>query len=125
MVIDATTQLDLGGRMVELMPTPGHSAGSISLWDETTRAAITADAVLGDGLHFADGRPAFPPTYRNLRPYHATVATLQELRPEWLLTAHEPVMDAAASGAFRKLSRSFTDRFDSFQNFYIFRIILV
>jgi len=108
-VIDGRTELELGGRIVTVLPTPGHSEGSISIWDETTRAALTSDAVLGDSLHFSDGRPAFPPTYRNPTPYRATITSLEALQPGLLLTAHEPVMEAQEARAFLALSRSFAD----------------
>jgi glyoxylase-like metal-dependent hydrolase (beta-lactamase superfamily II) len=105
--IEAATWLDLGGRRVQVLPTPGHSAGSVSIWDPTARAVLSSDAVLGESLHFADGRPAFPPTYRNPTPYLVTIAAIEALRPDWLLTAHEPVMRGAESAAFLARSRDF------------------
>jgi glyoxylase-like metal-dependent hydrolase (beta-lactamase superfamily II) len=87
--------------------------GSISVWDVSTSAAMTSDAVLGSTLHLADGRPAFPPTYRLPGPYRATIADLERRAPTWLLTAHEPVMDAAAGLAFLRESREFTDRLEA------------
>ncbi|MEX1295493.1 MAG: MBL fold metallo-hydrolase [Candidatus Limnocylindrales bacterium] len=110
--IDAPTELDLGGRRVHLLPTPGHSDGSISVWDPTTRAALTSDAVLGDSLHFADGRPAFPPTYRRPGPYLRSIERIEALAPEWLLTAHEPVLRAADGRAFLRRSRDFATTLD-------------
>jgi glyoxylase-like metal-dependent hydrolase (beta-lactamase superfamily II) len=109
MAIDAPIELDLGDRSVDVLVTPGHSDGSISLWDRASRAALVSDAVLGDSLHFADGRAAFPPTYRRPAPYLASIAHLETLRPELLLTAHEPIMDAAAGARFLALSRSFAE----------------
>ena len=113
LTITGTVTLDLGNRRVEVFATPGHSPGSISVWDGETRSAITSDAVLGSTLHFADGRPAFPPTYRLPGPYRATIAELERRDPVWLLTAHEPVMDAAAGRAFLHESRAFTDRLEA------------
>lgn len=101
--------VDLGGRRVELFPTPGHSPGSLSVWDERTRAALTSDAVLGSTLHLADGRPAFPPTYRRPGPYRATIAGIERRDPAWLLAAHEPVMDRRAGREFLAESRTFAD----------------
>ncbi len=105
--------VDLGGRRVELFPTPGHSPGSLSVWDERTRAALTSDAVLGSTLHLADGRPAFPPTYRHPGPYRSTIGDLERRDPAWLLAAHEPVMDRAAGRAFLAESRGFADRLEA------------
>ena len=105
--IDAPTELDLGGRSVLVLPTPGHSDGSISIWDPTARAALTSDAILGESLHFADGRPAFPPTYRNPGPYLRTIESIEELAPQWLLTAHEPPFRGDEARAFLQRSREF------------------
>lgn len=105
--IDAAAELDLGGRTVHVLPTPGHSAGSISIWDPVGRAALTSDAVLGESLHFADGRPAFPPTYRNPGPYLRSIETIEALEPEWVLTAHEPPFRGDEAQAFLERSRAF------------------
>ena len=106
--IDGATELDLGGRTVQVLPTPGHSEGSVSIWDPASRAILTSDAILGETLHFADGRPAFPPTYRNPTPYLESIAMVETLQPEWLLAAHEPPMRGTSVGAFLERSRSFT-----------------
>lgn len=111
--ITGAIHLDLGERHVEIFPTPGHSPGSISVWDARTGAALTSDAVLGSTLHRADGQPAFPPTYRLPEAYRATIAELQRRAPMWLLTAHEPVMDATAARIFLRESREFTDRLET------------
>jgi glyoxylase-like metal-dependent hydrolase (beta-lactamase superfamily II) len=107
--ISTVTALDLGGRTVQVLPTPGHSDGSISVWDPATRAALTSDAILGESLHFADGRPAFPPTYRKPGPYLKTIEAVEALEPEWLLTAHEPAMSGAEARAFLQSSRDFAE----------------
>jgi glyoxylase-like metal-dependent hydrolase (beta-lactamase superfamily II) len=111
--ITAAVAIDLGGRRLEVIPTPGHSPGSISVWDASTGSAMTSDAVLGSSLHLADGRPAFPPTYRLPGPYRATIADLDARAPTWLLTAHEPVMGASAARAFLAESRDFCDRLEA------------
>jgi glyoxylase-like metal-dependent hydrolase (beta-lactamase superfamily II) len=107
--ITGRTSIDLGGRLVEVFPTPGHSHGSISVWDPTSGSAIIGDAVLGSTVRTADGRPAFPPTYRYTGPYRRTIAALEALAPTWLLAAHDPVMDAKAAVAFLAESTAFAD----------------
>jgi glyoxylase-like metal-dependent hydrolase (beta-lactamase superfamily II) len=111
-VIDGPTTIDLGERLVAILPTPGHSPGSLSVHDPASGALMTSDAVLGLTLHLRDGRPAFPPTYRLPGPYRATIDSLSALRPGWLLTAHEPIMDTAAALAFLDASREFADGLD-------------
>jgi glyoxylase-like metal-dependent hydrolase (beta-lactamase superfamily II) len=109
LVIEGPVTIDLGERPVTVLPTPGHSPGSISVHDPASGALMTSDAVLGLTLHFRDGRPAFPPTYRLPGPYRATIEALSALQPRWLLTAHEPVMDGDAALAFLDASREFAD----------------
>jgi glyoxylase-like metal-dependent hydrolase (beta-lactamase superfamily II) len=97
-----------GDRLVELTATPGHSPGSLSVWDPPNRAAIVGDAVLGSSVRLADGRPAFPPTYRQLEDYRWTLTQLETYRPQFLLTSHDPVMEGDAANAFLDESRAFT-----------------
>lgn len=113
LAVDGRAALRVGGRRVELVPTPGHSQGSLSVWDAATRTAIVGDAVLGATLRTADGRPAFPPTYRYVDNYLATIAAIEERRPALLVTSHEPVMDEPAAAAFLGDSRAFADRLEA------------
>jgi hypothetical protein len=62
---------------------------------------------MGESLHFADGRAAFPPTYRKPTPYLESIAAIEALQPKWLLTAHEPVMEADVATEFLARSRDF------------------
>lgn len=71
---------------LEVIPTPGHSAGSISLWSPAERVLFTGDAVLvpGDMPIFDD--------------YAAAVASLKKImtiEPEWLLSAWDGPRHAA------------------------------
>jgi glyoxylase-like metal-dependent hydrolase (beta-lactamase superfamily II) len=113
LAIEGPVTIDLGGRSVRILPTPGHSPGSITVHDGASGALLTSDAVLGRTLHLADGRPTFPPTYRLPGPYRDTIAALEALRPRWLLTAHEPVMEGDAALAFLDASRAFADELEA------------
>jgi glyoxylase-like metal-dependent hydrolase (beta-lactamase superfamily II) len=107
------TDLRLGrDRTVELFATPGHSWGSLSVWDRPSRSAIVGDAVLGATVRFADGRPAFPPTYRNPEPYRSTIETIAYHHPTYLLTSHYPVMEGDGVGDFLDESRAFAMRLE-------------
>lgn len=112
LVMHGTIELRLGGRSLEIFPTPGHSPGSVSVWDATTRTAIIGDAVLGATLRTADGHPAFPPTYRDVEPYRRTIDEIARRQPSWLLTSHYPVMDVNAAADFLAESRDFTWRLE-------------
>lgn len=98
---------------VEVLHTPGHSPGHLTVWDPRSRAAIILDAALGRTVPTADGKPAFPPTYRYVAMYRETLAKIEALEFEHLLASHEPVMDRAAGQAFLAGSRAFTDDADA------------
>lgn len=100
------------GWMVEVLHTPGHSQGHLSIWDQRSQTAIIADAVLWRYLPTRDGKPAFPPTYRYVRPYRQTITRLRELKPAHLLTSHYPVKSGAQVDTFFAESLDFADRFE-------------
>ena len=86
-------QLRLGDDWtVDILHVPGHSHGHLALWDPRSRAAVVSDAVLSDAVRTAEGEAAFPPTYRHVAPYRATIgSTAQRLDPA--LAAHRPLSD--------------------------------
>jgi glyoxylase-like metal-dependent hydrolase (beta-lactamase superfamily II) len=102
--------LDLGGVEVEILHVPGHSQGHLAVYDRRSRALAVSDAVLGEMVPHADGRPAFPPTYRYVDSYLATIGLCEALRPELLLTAHYPTMRADAATEFLARSRGFVEK---------------
>lgn len=105
--------IDLGdGWRVTVLHTPGHSWGSVSVFDPRANAVIVGDAVLGDAVPTAAGAPAFPPTYRYLDTYLATIGLLTQLAPSVLLTGHYPVYRDDQVAEFLHGSRAFTDRVD-------------
>jgi glyoxylase-like metal-dependent hydrolase (beta-lactamase superfamily II) len=100
------------GWEVELLHTPGHSRGHLSVLDPRSGALVIADAALLDGLPGLDGNPLAPPTYRHVDSYLATIGQLRALRPSQLLTAHYPVLDADQALDFLDASRAYVDRVD-------------
>ena len=97
---------------VEILHTPGHSWGHIAVWDERSSTLIIGDAVLSDGLYMADGSPAFPPTYRYVDDYVATIDKLAALDAQVLLCSHYPTMRGDEVAAFFDGSRAYVDRVD-------------
>jgi glyoxylase-like metal-dependent hydrolase (beta-lactamase superfamily II) len=97
------------GRCVEVLHLPGHTAGHLGLWDERTGAAIVIDAVLADGIYDRHGTKLIPPRYYELDGARATIARLQALRPELLLTAHYPVMARDEAQEWLALSLAWVD----------------
>lgn len=104
-------RLRLGpGRDVELLHTPGHSRGHLSVLDREAGAAVIADAALCDGIPLLDGAPGVPPTYRYVDTYLATIALLEGCGADLLLTAHYPVMRGAEARSFLAASRAYVAR---------------
>jgi glyoxylase-like metal-dependent hydrolase (beta-lactamase superfamily II) len=92
--------IDLGDRDVEVLHVPGHSRGHLALHDRITGALIIADAALGSAVVNADGTGAFPPTYRHVSPYLASIARLDEMQSRLLLTSHYPTYRDGDVGGF-------------------------
>ncbi|MDP7219174.1 MAG: MBL fold metallo-hydrolase [Anaerolineales bacterium] len=94
------------GRELVVLHTPGHTPGHLSFWDATTRTAIIGDAVLGDAVREANGRPQSPPPYYTPQSYLSSIQTLQALQPARLLTCHYPCMEGEAVAEFLDQSRA-------------------
>jgi glyoxylase-like metal-dependent hydrolase (beta-lactamase superfamily II) len=76
------------GISLEVIHTPGHSAGSISLWCPTEKVLFTGDAVLV---------PEDMPIFDNYQSALDSLAILQDIELDWLLSAwDEPKQSAAA-----------------------------
>jgi glyoxylase-like metal-dependent hydrolase (beta-lactamase superfamily II) len=75
--------LDGGDLTVELVPTPGHAPGHVSLWLPEIRTLLAADAA----------EPPFPfaRSTQDLPDLRASLARLASLEPEVALYCHAPV----------------------------------
>jgi hydroxyacylglutathione hydrolase len=62
---------DLGGRALELIPSPGHHATSISIYDSWTRFLITGDTIYPGRLYVFD-YPAFQASLNRLTKFSET-----------------------------------------------------
>lgn len=97
---------------VELIHTPGHSEGHLSVWDPRSGTLIIADAAMGAALPYVDGSPALAATYTHPAPYARTSARLRERQAELLLTAHFPAMSGADVGRHFEVSARLVDDVD-------------
>lgn len=98
---------------VEVLHTPGHSHGHMSVHDRDSRTLIIADATLYNAVLLADGSPAFPPTYRYADTYVASMQRFQSMDVDTLLTSHYPIYRGAEISEFLGESRAYVDRIDA------------
>jgi glyoxylase-like metal-dependent hydrolase (beta-lactamase superfamily II) len=84
--------LDLGdGWQLEVLHLPGHTPGHLGLWDPRSRSVVLIDAILDRGIRDREGRLLIPPRIYDTVAYEATIARVEALAPDRLLTAHFPV----------------------------------
>lgn len=110
--LDGGETFDLGDRTIEVLSVPGHSPGHLALRDAANDTLLISDAVLGETVPTADGRAAFPPTYRDTVAYVDSIRRLRALDADLLLTAHYPVYEGPAVAAFLDESLAYTERVD-------------
>ena len=106
-------EFDLGGRSVRVLHVPGHSPGHVAVHDPANRALMIGDATLGTTVLTADGRPAFPPTYRDVEPYVQSLRAFRALDADLLLTAHYPVYEGDGVAGFLDESEAYTEHVDA------------
>lgn len=97
---------------VEVLHAPGHSRGHLSVYDARSQTLIICDATLGNAVLFKNGKPAFPPTYRYVDTYVATMNRFRGMKVKTLLTSHYPIYSGAGVTEFLAESRAYVDRVD-------------
>lgn len=82
-------KIDLGGRVLQVIPTPGHTPDSISLWDSANRLLFTGDMYYPGPIFLY--RPE-----TDLDAYVASIRKMNALGAKLLLPAHNvPVAEPA------------------------------
>jgi glyoxylase-like metal-dependent hydrolase (beta-lactamase superfamily II) len=108
--LDSDTDVDLGGRHVQILHTPGHSPGSVVVWLPDASAALIGDAAMGRGIPFVDGGLMYPPMYAPPRAYLDTIARLEALQPSLILSGHDPPLEGDEAARFLAESRDAAHR---------------
>jgi glyoxylase-like metal-dependent hydrolase (beta-lactamase superfamily II) len=96
---------------VQILHTPGHSAGHIIVHDPMHRCAFVGDAVLGEGQDLGDGQLSFP-FYTDVENYLSSIETIRELPINYMLSGHFPMMQADAIQKFLDKSASLVREVD-------------
>lgn len=82
-LIDEGDELDLGDRLLKVFHLPGHSPGSVALYEEATRTLFTGDVLydgeLLDSLYHSDADV-----------YEETLARLREIPADTFHCGHHP-----------------------------------
>lgn len=99
-------------RPAHVYHAPGHTAGHLIVFEPSSRTAVITDALLGKGVLDAEGRVLFPPPYRLTAAYLDSIALVERLAPEYLLTSHFPLMEGEEVTSFLRDSREFVERVD-------------
>lgn len=97
---------------VDILHTAGHTYGHLSVNDASSKTLIIADATLYNAVLQADGQPAFPPTYRYVDTYVASMQRFMGMDVNTMLNSHYPVYKGAEIGEFLGESRAFVERVD-------------
>lgn len=80
--------LRVGGRMVEVLHTPGHTPGHCMLYDSTNDVLIGGDGFFGRGLFDVNDTYLQPPPYHLYPEYEQTIRLTEALDPEILSFTH-------------------------------------
>jgi glyoxylase-like metal-dependent hydrolase (beta-lactamase superfamily II) len=97
---------------VEIWHTPGHTYGHLTVHDPASNTLIITDTTLYNAVLRADGTPAFPPTYRYVDTYLASMQRITGQGASTLLTSHYPVYTGAGINEFLAESRAYVERVD-------------
>jgi glyoxylase-like metal-dependent hydrolase (beta-lactamase superfamily II) len=87
-VVDDSDVIDLGDRHFEVLHLPGHSPGSLGLYERSSETLFSGDAIYDGELldHLPDS---------NISDYVATMRRLRELPVRVVHGGHEPSFDRA------------------------------
>lgn len=94
--------IDLGDRTLQVIATPGHASHHVAIFDGSSGAMWTGEAI-GSFLPWAPVyRPALPPPEVDLEAFHASIEAMRAGHPSTLLTSHfgpTPGVEAAFEAA--------------------------
>ncbi|MCL4830153.1 MAG: MBL fold metallo-hydrolase [Caldilinea sp.] len=93
--------------VVEVVHTPGHTWGHLTILDPRSRTLISGEAAMWNAILDDDWAPAMPPTYCYVDVYLATQDRLMAMHIDQLAPAHWPLQQGAAVAEFLNESRNY------------------
>ncbi len=99
-LVDEGDLIDLGDRVFEVLHLPGHSPGSIGLWEQRSRTLFSGDAIYDGPL--LDDIPG-----SDVEAYIATMRRLERLPARIVHAGHDP---SFAGERLRELARAYLRR---------------
>jgi glyoxylase-like metal-dependent hydrolase (beta-lactamase superfamily II) len=99
-LVDEGDVIDLGDRVFEVLHLPGHSPGSIGLWEAATATLFSGDAIYDGPL--LDNIPG-----SDIPAYLKTMRRLEKLPARTIHGGHDPSFDGAR---LRQLARAYLER---------------
>jgi glyoxylase-like metal-dependent hydrolase (beta-lactamase superfamily II) len=100
--------IDLGGRAFEIIHTPGHSPGSICLWEKEARLLFTGDTVYKGPVYAQLPQSDFDSYLLSLRRLSSLVSQLEALFPAHGVTPIDPSFILELTGGFRQIAEGQT-----------------
>jgi glyoxylase-like metal-dependent hydrolase (beta-lactamase superfamily II) len=98
--LDGNEKLEIGGMTWNVMHIPGHSAGSIALYEKTNKILIPGDVVYADhAIGRFDLHGANPADHRD------SLNKLAELDVDVLLPGHNRIMERVPDGYIRETAQ--------------------
>ena len=92
--------IDLGEFKLQVLHTPGHTAGSISLFEPTERILFTGDTIFSKGI----GRVDLPTG--DAKALHASIKRLVELKAQKMYPGHGPSVEKDAHLIILKMAET-------------------
>lgn len=82
--VEDGARIDLGGRIVEVLYTPGHTHGSISIFDPQTASLFAGDNVMADRVSVYEWNAG------TLTDLHRSLLRMKDLGPLKIYSGHRP-----------------------------------
>lgn len=84
--------INTGNKILEVVYTPGHTEGSISIVDKKDKIIFTGECLFGNGVKDINGKIICPPYYFNAKGYLSTLMKISNIDVDIMCTSHDGVL---------------------------------